>query len=63
MSDIKRWAHIENETVTNVSLWDGETPWNPGCEVVELPDDSPVGPGWTRQGNEFISPVNETIDE
>jgi hypothetical protein len=56
MSEIKRYAHIEDETVTNVSLWDGVTPWEPGCEVVELPDDSPVGPGWTREDGEWVAP-------
>jgi len=56
MSEVKRYAHIEDETVTNVSLWDGETPWEPGCEVVELPDNSPVGPEWTRDGEEFLPP-------
>jgi hypothetical protein len=56
MSDIKRWAHIEDETVTNVSLWDGVTPWAPGCEIVELSDDSPVGPGWTRENGEWVAP-------
>jgi len=56
MSDIKRYAHIEDDLVTNVSLWDGETPWNPECEIIELPDDSPVGPGWTRDGEEFMPP-------
>jgi hypothetical protein len=56
MSDVKRWAHIEDETVTNVSLWDGVTPWGQGVEVVELPDDSPVGPGWTREDGEWVAP-------
>jgi hypothetical protein len=56
MSELKRWAHIEDDEVINVSLWDGVTPFDPGCELVELPDDSPVGPGWTRKGNQWIAP-------
>jgi hypothetical protein len=56
MSEVKRWAHIEDGAVTNVSLWDGETPWEPGCEIVELPDDSTVGPGWTRSGKKWVAP-------
>jgi len=63
MSDVKRYAHIENETVTNVSLWDGVTSWEPGCEVVELLDNSPVGPGWTREGDEWIAPSSEPDNE
>jgi hypothetical protein len=53
---MNRYAHIEDETVTNVSLWDGVTPWEPGCEILELPDDSPVGPGWTREVGEWVAP-------
>jgi len=56
MSDVKRYAHIENETVTNVSLWDGVTSWEPGCEIVELPEGSFVGPGWVRSGSEWAAP-------
>jgi len=56
MENIKRYAHIEDNIVTNVSLWDGETPWNPECEIIELTDDSPIGPGWTRNGEEFLPP-------
>jgi len=59
MSDVRRYAHMEDDLVTNVSLWDGETPWEPNCEIVELPDDSPVGPGWTRNGEEWIAPESE----
>lgn len=56
MSDVKRWAHIEGDEVINVSLWDGVTPFDPGCELVELPEGSPVGPGWSRDGSEWIAP-------
>jgi hypothetical protein len=27
---MKRYAHVENGVVTNVSNWDGETPFDPG---------------------------------
>lgn len=57
MSDVKRYAHMDGDLVTNVSLWDGETEWEPGCEIVELPDGSGVGPGWTRSGGEWIGPL------
>jgi hypothetical protein len=53
---MSRYAVMNSDTVENVALWDGETPWEPGCEIVELPEGSPVGPGWTRNGGEWISP-------
>ena len=53
---IKRYAHIEDNIVTNVSLWNGETPWDPGCEILELEDNSPIGPGYTRENGQFIPP-------
>jgi hypothetical protein len=56
MSEVKRYAHLEGDLVINVSLWDGVSDWNPGCEIVELADDSPVGPGWTREGNDWVAP-------
>ena len=56
MSDMKRYAMVSGDEVTNVSVWDGVSPWEPGCEFVELPDGSPVGPGWTRVGGEWVAP-------
>jgi hypothetical protein len=56
MSKAKRYAHMDGDTVTNVSLWDCETPWEAGCEIVELPEGSGVGPGWTRNKGEWIAP-------
>ena len=54
---VKRYAHMDGDAVTNVSVWDGVSLWQPGCEVLELPSDSPVGPGWTRGVNgEWVAP-------
>ena len=30
---MKRYAHVENGVVTNVSNWDGETPFDPGPAI------------------------------
>ncbi|UVA80472.1 hypothetical protein [Pandoraea commovens] len=54
---MKRYAIIENGTVVNVVLWDGQTE----CEAipdgaVELTSDSPVAPGYTREDGSFIAP-------
>ena len=56
MSQEKRYAHIENNKVTNVSLWDGVTHWEPDCQIIELLNDSPVGPGWIFDGSDWIAP-------
>lgn len=56
MSTVKRVALIDNDTVTNVALWDGSAEWQPEGETLELADDSPIGPGWTRSGAEWIAP-------
>jgi hypothetical protein len=53
---MSKYAMMNGDEVINVALWDGETPWEPGCEIVELPDDSPVGPGWVRNGGEWVAP-------
>jgi hypothetical protein len=45
---IKRYAEIENDLIVNVSVWDGETIWETGKEIIELPDDSAMGIGWQR---------------
>lgn len=50
---------MNGDEVVNVALWDGETPWQPDGELVELSEDSPVGLGYTRSGSEWIAPVSE----
>lgn len=37
MANRKWMAHIVEGKVVNVSLWDGESEWNPSEEVIELP--------------------------
>jgi len=51
-----RYAMMNDNDVLNVAEWDGETPWEPGCEIVALDDSSPVGPGWTRDGDKWTAP-------
>ena len=54
-----RYALINaNGLVVNVSLWDGETEWQPpeGITVVKVPDGQPCGPGWTFNGTDWIAP-------
>lgn len=53
---MSRYAIVENETVTNVALWDGEMEWKPNGQVIQLPEDSSVGPGWGYVNGEWIEP-------
>lgn len=56
---MSRYAVVCDGQVINVCLWEGDKGWQPepGCTVHKLPDDSPVGPGWTRAGNgRFVAP-------
>jgi hypothetical protein len=56
-----RYAHVINNEVTNVSLWDGVTPWTPNdsSTLHPLEDDSPVGPGWQFVDGEWVAPEPE----
>jgi hypothetical protein len=65
-----KYAIVISGIVDNVILWDGDvTRWQPaeGTTAVQLPDDSPVGPGYTYDGSAFHAagtapgPVPETI--
>lgn len=51
-----KYAIVEQNTVTNITLWDGVTPWTPpvGTEAVACPDN--VGIGWTYDGSNWTEP-------
>lgn len=51
-----KYAIIENNEVTNVTLWDGVSEWSPpeGSIAVACPDE--VGPGWTYEDGTFVAP-------
>ena len=56
---MKNYAIIDStNTVINVVVWDGESPWTPSqdCIVVAIPEDSSAGIGWTYVDGEFIAP-------
>ncbi|WP_430230446.1 hypothetical protein [Paraburkholderia tropica] len=54
----KRFAVVENGTVSNVILWDGEDAWTPpdGTQTVQLADTDIAGPGFSYDGSAFIAP-------
>jgi len=51
---MKHMAHIVDGTVVNVSLWDGDTTWDPEGPVAEIPDSSFAGIGWDYSGGVFV---------
>ncbi len=60
---VSNYAYVENGVVTNVIVWDGVTPYNPGPTVtlVLLPADSPVTMGWLYDAgtNTFSAPPDQ----
>ena len=48
-----------NAQVINVIIADGDDPAPNGTFLISLPDDSPVGPGWTFDGIDFTPPPEE----
>ena len=59
----KRWACVLDGKVEMVIIWDGVQTWPPAndYEMVELPDDSPVGPDWDYVDGEFED--NRPVEE
>ncbi len=54
-----RYAHVSEGQVINVSVWTtapSSSTDEAGAELVELPEGSPVGPGWTYNGSDFAAP-------
>jgi hypothetical protein len=49
------WAVINNGTVVNTVVWDGESNWSPpeGTTLVSLADHAHVGIGWDWDGTTF----------
>jgi hypothetical protein len=57
----KTYAHIVDGKVVNVSIWDGETPYTPDEELVEIPEGTTAGIDWDYIDGEFVDnrPVPE----
>jgi hypothetical protein len=56
MTESKSWACIKDGKVEMVILWNGQDSWPPAEDytMVELVDDSPVGPEWDYANGEFV---------
>ena len=52
----KRWACVKDGKVDTVIIWDGVQNWTPSedYEMVELLEDSPVGPEWDYKNGKFV---------
>ena len=50
----KTYAHIVDSKVVSVSVWDGESQWQPAEEVVEIPNGVTAGIGWDYVDGEFV---------
>jgi hypothetical protein len=61
---MKMYAEIVDGRIANVILWDGKTEFNPGMELVEIPEGSPAGIGWDYLNQKFVDnrPEPETTD-
>ena len=60
---MKTYAQIINNKVVNVSLWDGETEWNPAEELVEIPEGINAGIDWDYINGEFVDNRPEPTKE
>lgn len=65
MNEVSRYAHVNIDgLVVNVSLWDGETPYDAGEGITLVNvDDTPCGPGWTVVDGEFVAPPEPEEEE
>lgn len=55
-----RYAKVKNGRVWSVVIWDGVSDWrHEGFDVVALPQDSLVSPGWILSGNQFVDPGDD----
>jgi hypothetical protein len=52
--NLKTMAHIVNGKVVNVSLWNGQSPYTPGEELVEIPEGTTAGIDWDYTNGKFV---------
>lgn len=53
-----KYAIINDGVVANVIEWDGKSAWtSPDGTTLAPLGESPAGPGWTYDGNDFSAPV------
>jgi hypothetical protein len=60
--NLKTYAHIVNSKVVNVSIWNGEAPYIPEQQIVEIPEGVTAGIDWDYIDKKFVDnrPIPET---
>jgi len=51
---MRTYAHIVDGKVVNVSVWDGEAPYTPVEQLIEIPEGVTAGIGWDYIDNKFV---------
>lgn len=51
-----RFLIMRGDTVVNVVVWDGESPWQPSADATVLDAPAGVGPGHRLVDGEWIAP-------
>lgn len=61
--EVLTYAIIENNTVVNVILWDGQSKWLPpsGTTVIEILPHTIAGIGYLYNNGDFIAPTLTVI--
>lgn len=60
--NLKKYAHILDGKVVNVSLWDGELPYTPDEKLVEIPEGTIAGIGFDYKDGKFTDKRPEQIE-
>jgi hypothetical protein len=63
-NNLKTYAHIVDGKVVNVSIWDGEAPFTPDEQLVEIPEGTTAGIDWDYIKGKFVDnrPVTEMFE-
>lgn len=56
------YAVVVDGLVVNVVLWDGESEFDAPGQLVQIPDDTPAGVGWSFDGSTWTSPPQPDDD-
>jgi hypothetical protein len=62
----KHYALVQNGVITNVVVWDGETPYTPDGELVLIDGLTPEpGIGWDYKKGKFVDnrPIEDNFNE
>jgi hypothetical protein len=63
--NLKTFAHIIENKVVNVSIWNTEAPYSPDETLIEIPEGSTAGIDWHYIDGEFVDnrPKPEQLPE